>query len=63
MSDWYNNLPEHTKTYLESQPIYHGRDLFKSSLYGVVIGFIIGVLVGFEWAYRPVITVFKPLVG
>jgi len=63
MSNWYNNLPEHTKTYLESQPIYYGRDILKSSLMGAVIGFIVGVLVGFEWAYQPVIAVFKPLVG
>ena len=63
MSNWYNNLPEHTKTYLESQPIYHGRDILKASLWGVVIGFIIGVLVGFEWAYQPVVTVIRPLVG
>lgn len=63
MSNWYNNLPEHTKTYLESQPIYYGRDVLKSSLMGAVIGFIVGVLVGFEWAYQPVIAVFKPLVG
>jgi nitrate reductase gamma subunit len=63
MSNWYNNLPEHTKTYLESQPIYYGSDIFKASIWGVVIGFIIGLLVGFEWAYQPVITVFRPLVG
>jgi hypothetical protein len=60
---WHDNLPEHTKTYLESQPIYYGRDLFKSSLIGAVIGFIVGVLVGFEWAYQPVVSVIKPLVG
>ena len=63
MSNWYNNLPEHTKTYLESQPIYYGRDILKSSLMGAVIGFIVGVLVGFEWAYQPVVSVIKPLVG
>jgi ElaB/YqjD/DUF883 family membrane-anchored ribosome-binding protein len=60
---WHDNLPEHTKTYLESQPIYHGRDLFKSSLIGAVIGFIVGVLVGFEWAYQSVVSVIRPLVG
>jgi len=60
---WHDNLPEYTKTYLESQPIYYGRDLFKSSLIGAVIGFIVGVLVGFEWAYQPVVSVIKPLVG
>ncbi len=60
---WYGNLPENTKTYLESQPIYYGRDLFKSSLIGAVIGFIVGVLVGFEWAYQPVVSAIRPLVG
>lgn len=62
-NDWYENLDPKTKTYLESQPIYYGKDILKSSLIGAVIGFIVGVIVGFEWAYEPVKVVFKPLMG
>lgn len=62
-AEWYNNLPEHTKKYLESQPLYFEKDLWKAAAVGAVIGFLVGVFVGFEWAWRPVVTVFKPLVG
>lgn len=40
---WYDNLPEHTKEYLKSQPIWHDRDLFKAGLFGVVVGVLIGL--------------------
>jgi hypothetical protein len=40
---WYDNLPEHTKTYLKSQPIWHDRDLFKAGLFGVIVGVLIGL--------------------
>lgn len=63
MSNWYDNLPEHTKTYLESQPIYYGRDILKSSLIGAGIGLIVGILIGFELAYQPVVTAIRPFVG
>jgi hypothetical protein len=62
-NDWYDNLDPNTKKYLESQPIYHGKDILKSSLIGAAIGFIVGVIVGFEWAYTPVVNAFKPLIG
>lgn len=60
---WWDNLDPHTKKYLESQPIYHDKDLVKAGLVGAGIGFFIGVIVGFEWAWRPVVDTFKPLVG
>jgi len=62
-NEWYNNLDPNTKKYIESQPIYYGKDIFKASLVGMGIGFIVGLIVGFEWAYEPVKTVFKPLIG
>ena len=40
---WYDSLPEHTKTYLNSQPVWHDRDMWKAGLLGVAIGLIIGV--------------------
>jgi hypothetical protein len=43
--------------------IWHDTDLVKAVLYGIVIGFVVGVAVGYEWAWRPVVNTFKPLVG
>lgn len=41
---WYDNLPEHTKTYLKSQPVWHDCDMWKAGLFGLVIGVILGVI-------------------
>jgi hypothetical protein len=35
----------------------------KAALVGIAIGFVIGVIVGYDWAWRPVVNTFKPLVG
>jgi hypothetical protein len=42
---WYDSLPEHTKIYLKSQPIWHDRDMAKALTLGMVIGLIIGVMI------------------
>jgi hypothetical protein len=42
---WYNSLPEHTKQYLKSQPIWHDSDMWRAGMFGLVIGFILGVIV------------------
>jgi ElaB/YqjD/DUF883 family membrane-anchored ribosome-binding protein len=42
---WYDRLPEHTKTYLKSQPIWHDIDMFKAAAVGVFVGFLIGVII------------------
>ena len=60
---WYDSLPEHTRKYLESQPIWKDSDLIRIGIIAGVIGFAIGVVVGFEWAWRPVVNCFKPLTG
>jgi len=49
--------------YLKRQPIWHDRDMFKSLMFGVGIGFVIGVVVGYEWAFKPIVNCFKPLIG
>jgi hypothetical protein len=37
--------------------------MYKAAAVGSVIGFFVGLIVGYEWAWRPVVTVFKPLAG
>jgi ElaB/YqjD/DUF883 family membrane-anchored ribosome-binding protein len=63
LSEWYDSLPEHTKQYLNRQPIWHDSDLYKSLAIGAVVGFIVGFLVGYEVAWEPVIRTFRPLIG
>lgn len=63
LSDWDNSLPENTKEYLKHQPIWHDKDLYKALAIGAVVGFVAGLVVGFEWAWRPVVQTFRPLVG
>jgi F0F1-type ATP synthase assembly protein I len=41
---WYESLPEHTKRYLNNQPLWHDIDLAKAFAAGIVVGLIIGVL-------------------
>jgi hypothetical protein len=41
---WYDSLPEHTKQYLKTQPIWHDIDLAKAAAVGAVVGFLIGLL-------------------
>jgi hypothetical protein len=48
-------------SYNRSEYIWSNRDLLKFSAIGAVAGFVIGVVVGFEW--RPVVNCFRPLVG
>ena len=45
------------------QAIWYDSDIAKAALYGAVIGFLIGVMVGYEWGWQPVVTTFRPLVG
>jgi hypothetical protein len=60
---WWDDLSPQMKEYLKKQPMWHDRDLYKAAAVGSIIGFAVGVLVGFEWAWRPVRTVIQPLVG
>lgn len=49
--------------YSRSEYIWSDRDLAKCSIVATGIGFVIGVVVGFEWAWKPVINCFRPLIG
>jgi hypothetical protein len=42
---WYDSLPEHTKTYLKNQPVWHDRDMCKALVLGMAIGLVIGAMV------------------
>lgn len=41
---WYDNLPEATKQYLSSQPVWHDRDMFVALAIGLVVGLVIGLI-------------------
>jgi hypothetical protein len=41
---WYDSLPQHTKEYLKSQPLWHDIDLAKAFAVGAFVGFLIGLL-------------------
>jgi hypothetical protein len=60
---WWNGLSPDMRNYLQKQPIWHDRDLYKAMAVGTVIGFLIGVIVGFEWAWRPAVQTFSPVTG
>ena len=45
-SKWYDSLPEHTKTYLKNQPIWHDKDLVTFCSVAFVFGFLIGCAIG-----------------
>jgi len=63
LEDWWDRLDPKTKNYLKSQPIWHNADMIKAAVIAGVIGFMIGVIVGYDWAWAPVTQTFKPLIG
>lgn len=60
---WWDSLSPQMQEYLKKQPIWHDKDLYKAMAIAGVIGFVVGVIVGYEWAWRPVVQTFKPLIG
>ncbi len=60
---WWNSLTPQMKEYLKKQPIWHDRDLFKFGAVCAIVGFIVGLIAGYEWAWKPVVSTFRPLVG
>jgi len=44
MNKWFDSLPEHTKEYLRNQPIWHDSDMWRAGMFGLVVGFILGVI-------------------
>jgi hypothetical protein len=43
---WWDSLPENTKQYLRSQPVWHDSDMWRAGLFGCFIGIIIGLALG-----------------
>jgi len=60
---WWDSLSPQMKEYLKNQPIWHDKDLYRFAAVAGIVGFVIGFIFGYEAAWRPVVTVFKPLVG
>lgn len=60
---WWDSLTPQMQEYLKKQPIWHDQDLYKALGVGIVIGFVAGVIIGFEWGWQPVIQTFRPLIG
>lgn len=44
-TEWHDSLPEHTKEYLKTQPLWHDIDLAKAFVVGVLVGFFIGFMI------------------
>ena len=40
---WWDSLPQHTKEYLKSQPVWHDSDMWRAGIFGLVIGVVIGL--------------------
>ncbi len=40
---WWDSLSPQMQNYLERQPIWHDRDLYKSFAFGIFVGVIIGL--------------------
>lgn len=41
---WWDALPEQHKVYLSSQPLWYDKDLYKAMAWGVLLGFLFGLM-------------------
>lgn len=41
---WWDSLTPHTREYLNNQPIWYDRDLYKALGLGITIGLVIGLI-------------------
>jgi hypothetical protein len=44
---WWDSLSPQMKTYLQNQPVWHDRDLYKAMAWGGLLGFLLGLVVGY----------------
>ena len=45
------------------QAIWNDIDIFKAVLFGTGFGIVVGIVIGYEWAWQPVVNTFKHLIG
>lgn len=45
---WWDSLSPQMQAYLESQPVWHDRDMFKAFAFGIGLGIIIGVMIAWH---------------
>ena len=43
---WFESLPENHRKYLESQPVWYDADLYRSMFFGIIGGFVFGLVIG-----------------
>ena len=43
--------------------VWNDKDLFKFASVAFGLGVLIGIGIGFEWAWKPVVDCFRPLMG
>ena len=53
LEDWWDRLDAKTKDYLNSQPLWHTKDLYKALATGILIGLLVGIIVGYELGFTP----------
>jgi hypothetical protein len=46
LESWFESLPENHRKYLESQPVWYDADLYRSMMFGIVAGFVVGIVAG-----------------
>jgi hypothetical protein len=44
-NDWYENSDNHTKKYLDKQPLWNDSDLFKIVLVSFILGLALGLTI------------------
>lgn len=46
LESWFESLPENHRKYLESQPVWYDTDLYRSMFFGIMAGFVVGMVAG-----------------
>lgn len=61
--EWWDSLDPQTQKYLEKQPLWHDIDLIKATIGGAIVGFFLGLVIGYQLGFEPVVNTFRPLIG
>ena len=41
---WWDSLPKHQQEYLNRQPVWHDRDIYKALAAGFLMGLVVGLI-------------------